>query len=418
MRGLQSDANTDLFQLALGLARPWTISDVVFSKDEGKLDIYVIFPKGTRFPCPHCSQEHGVYDTVERTWRHLNFFQYEAYIHAHVPRIKCTQEGKVRQLDVPWARSGSGFTLLFEAFAMELAQAMPLTTVGEIVGEYDKRIMRIVTYYVNTARETVDMSAVTAVGIDETSKAKGHDYVMTAIDMHESKVLFVTEGKDNTTVQRFSQDLVAHGGQPENITQACIDLSPAFIKGVSEQLPNADIVFDRFHVMKLVNDALDSVRREERKDNPLLAGSRYAWLHNPNTATEKQTMQLQTLTTLHLKTARAYRIRLALKDVYDMQDATKALVALNKWYFWVTHSRIPQMIQVAKSIKAHWIGVINYFDTRISNGKTEGINSIIQTIKRRARGYPNTVNFITIIYLICGKLIFDLPQVCGVTHSK
>jgi transposase len=234
---------------------------------------------------------------------------------------------------------------------MELSSAMALTTLGGIVNEHDTRLMRIIRHYVNQARDQVDMSQVCTLGVDETSNAKGHDYVSTFIDIPQSRVLFVTHGKDNTTVKRFSEDLHTHGGNVERIEEVCADLSPAYQKGVSEYLPNAEIVFDRFHIMKLVNEALDAVRRAEQKENPLLTGSRYAWLHNPETATEKQTERLQTLTKLNLKTVRAYQIRLALRDVYEIRDAKIATAALKRWYFWATHSRIEPVKKAENTIQ-------------------------------------------------------------------
>lgn len=349
MLGLQTHNQTDLFRLALGLEAPWQVNDIVFSKEEGRLDIYLSYAKGSKFSSACCEISTGVYDTVERTWRHLNFFQYETYLHVKLPRIKC-KCGKIKNVSVPWARPGSGFTLLFEAFVMELARAMPLSAAGEIVGEYDTRLMRIVEHYVQKAREKENMKSVQVVGIDETSKAKGHDYITVFIDILQSKVLYATEGKDSQTIGRFAKDLAIHGGYAGNIEQACTDLSPAFKKGVADHLPGAEIIFDRFHVMKLVNEALDRVRRQEQKDNQLLLGSRYAWLHNPETATQKQLKQLESLTQLNLKTARAYQIRLALKDIYDMRYGARAERALKKWYYWATHSRIQQSLRWLKPL--------------------------------------------------------------------
>jgi transposase len=408
----------DLFQLALGLQDPWQVKEITFSEEPGRLDIYITHTKGAQFPCADCQQLLGVHDTVDRTWRHLNFFQYETYLHARLPRIQCDACQTTKNVPVPWARPGSGFTLLFEAFVMELAQAMALAAVSKIVGEHDTRLMRIASHYVNQARGNLDMSSVRLIGTDETSQAKGHNYVTTVLDLEQKRVLFATPGRDNTTIKRFVKDLKVHNGQPEQIEQACADLSPAYQKGITEQLPNANIVYDRFHVMKLANEALDQVRRAEALENPLLKRTRYAWLHNPETATDKQTEQLKALTKLNIKTVRAYQIRLALRDVYEIRDRELAKKALKRWYFWATHSRIEQIIKAAKTIKAHWDGILAFFKSRIANGLAEGINSIIQLIKRRARGYQNTDNFITMIYLACSKLDFNLPQVCGVTHGK
>ena len=418
MSSPHQNGQTALFQLALGIAPPWQVTDIVFSQEEQRLDIYLTYHRNLQFPCVSCKQLLFLYDTVKRTWRHLNFFQYDTYLHAEVPRVQCSDCRTTKNVAVPWARSNSGFTLLFEAFVMELAPAMALTTLGGIVNEYDTRLMRIIRHYVDQARATIDMSQVHTLGVDETSKAKGHDYISAFIDIPQARVLFATPGKDSSTVKRFEKDLHQHGGSVQQIKQVCADLSPAYQKGINEHLPNAEIVFDRFHVMKLVNEALDKVRREEQKDNPLLIGTRYAWLHNPETATGKQTDQLKQLTKLNLKTVRAYQIRLALRDVYEIRNGQLAEAALKRWYFWTTHSRIEAVIKVGKTIKAHWKGVVKFFDQRIANGLAEGINSVIQTIKRRARGYQNTDNFITMIYLSCSKLDFDLPKVTNLTHYK
>ena len=419
MLNLKTNNSNVLFQVALGLQNPWQISKVEFSKENGCLDIRLSHKTGAKFSCPNCGKMITSYDTRKRVWKHLNFFQYETYLSADLPRIKCSKCKITKNVSVPWARPNSGFTLLFEAFVMELAKAMPMSTVEKITNENDTRLMRIVTYYVEQAREKINMNQVSKIGIDETSKTKGHNYISTFIDFKEKKMLFATEGKDNTTVKRFKEDLEKHNGKAKNIKQACCDLSKAFIKGINEQLPNAEIIFDRFHVMNKVTKALDEVRRQEQTNNPILTGSRYAWLHNPETATSIQKEKLKTLTGLNLKTARAYQIRLTLRDIFEITDFTEAETALKKWYFWATHSKLKPIIKAAKTIKNHWQGILNFFKDRISNGLTEGINSIIQTIKRRARGYKNTGNFIIMIYLVLGKLNLNLPAVTGLaTHHR
>jgi len=412
------DSN-NLFQLALGLKDPWLVSEIKFCEKDNRLDVYLTHIKGSKFPCPECGQVLSAHDTVERTWRHLNFFQYETYLHAGLPRIKCVKCGITRNTETPWAKPNSGFTLLFEAFVVELSRAMPMTAVKGIVNENDTRLMRIVAYYVEKARKNVDMSKVKKIGTDETSTTKGHNYITTFIDLEKRKVLFAAKGRDNTTVKEFKDDLEQHNGKAKNITQACTDLSKAFIKGINENLTNAEIIFDRFHVMGKVTDAQDDIRRQEQKNNPILNGSRYAFLHNPETATDKQKEKLKTLTQLNLKTVRAYNIRLALRNIFEMTDPKQAEIALKQWYFWATHSRLKPMIKAAKTIKRHWQGILNFFKDRITNGLAEGINSIIQTIKRRARGYRNTDNFITMIYLVLSKLNFNLPKITGLaTHYR
>ena len=304
-----------------------------------------------------------------------------------------------------WARPGSGFTLLFEAFVMQLVKVMTVLAAGRIVGEHDTLLWRIINHYMELARSQADHSGVTRIGIDETSARRGHDYVTLFVDLTGRKVLFVTPGKDSATVAAFADDLRAHQGAPEAIGEVSIDMSPAFIKGVALQLPEASVTFDKFHVTSLVGDAVDQVRRDERKDHSELTGSRYVWLKNPGNLTVTQQGMLATfdLPHSHLKTARAYRIRLAFQDLY-LQPPDQAKPYLDKWYFWATHSRIQPIIDLARTIRRHQAGILRWFTSKINNGILEGINSLVQAAKAKARGYRSHRNFANIIYLIAAKL--------------
>ena len=398
----------DLFTNALGLQNPWKVKDVSFNLEESRLDIYISRTKGSKVTCPVCGKECSVHDSKERTWRHLNFFQYKAFIHCNVPRCKCNDHG-VKQVDVPWTRQGSGFTLLFEAFVMTLVRNMPVNAVAKLIDIYSDRIWRIIDHYVAKAYESIDFSEITTIGIDETSSKRGHNYITLFVDIDTSKVLYATEGKDSSTIESFKETFEAHNGNPLAVENVSCDMSKAFIKGVGEQFENANITFDKFHVIKRVNEAVDQVRREESKQNELLKGTRYIWLKNPENLTSKQQEEMEPLSKQNLKTLRAYNIKLNLQEFYEISDEEAALSHLKKWYFWATHSRLEPMKEVAYFIKRHWDGIIQYTKSKITNGVLEGTNSIIQSVKRRARGYGTTKHFISMVYLICSNLKFDLP---------
>jgi transposase len=403
--------DTDLFQLALGLASPWHVSSSDFNLEQKRLDIKIDFIRGSTFSCPECNlTELKAYDTVEKTWRHLNFFQHEAYLTARVPRVSCPHCGVRMINEIPWARRDSGFTLLFEAMVMTLAKSMAAKTIASFVGEHDTRIWRIIHHYVDQGREQADHSKVEHVGVDETSSKKGHNYVSLFVDLEKAQILFATEGKDASTVKRFQQDLVAHKGDPEAITEFCSDMSPAFIKGVADNFPKAHLTFDKFHIMKIINEAVDEVRRQEQKERPELARTRYIWLKNRNNLkqTQIETLEKLQLKKLNLKTSRAYHIRLNFQDFFT-QPLETAETFLNKWYFWATHSRLQPMKEAAYTIKRHWNGVLRWLHSRINNGMLEGFNSLVQSTKARARGYRTNRNLIAMIYLIGGKLNFGLP---------
>ena len=340
--------DTSLLQQALGLTPPWTVSRSDFDPEARRLDIQIDFTPGSRFACPTCGADGcPVHDTERTSWRHLNFFQHQAYLNARVPRIRCEQCG-VKKVGVPWARPGSGFTLLFEAMIMAMVPAMPVKAVARMVGEHDTRLWRVIHHYVNNARAASDASGVIRLAIDETSARGGQEFISLFVDIDRARVLFATEGKDAATVAAFAEDLTAHGGDPAAIAEVCIDMSAAFIKGVGENLPNAAITFDKFHAVKIINAAVDKVRREEVKSRPELKKSRYVWLKNATNLTGAQRETRDSLAKSNLKTARAYQIRLAFQDLYDQPSTQAAADHLKRWYFWATHSRLEPIIEAAR----------------------------------------------------------------------
>lgn len=401
--------DTELLQAALGLGTPWSVSASRFDEAARRLDIDIAFSKGARFACPSCGAAGcPAYDTDAMTWRHLSFFQHQAYLHARVPRVRCQACG-IKRVTVPWAREGSGFTLLFEALVMTLVASMPVARVARTVGEHDTKLWRIVHHYVEQARAQADHGAVSRVAFDETAARRGHDYVSLFVDLDQARVLFVVDGKDAATVHAFAEDLQAHGGDPAGVGEVCIDMSPAFIKGTAAYLPQAEITFDKFHAVKIVNEAVDEVRREEQKRRPELKRTRYVWLKNTTNLSAAQRDTLDSLTGSHLKTARAYQIRLTFQEFYQQPSRKAGEAFLKRWYFWATHSRLPPMIKAARTVKRHWNGILRWHDTHIANGILEGINSLVQAAKAKARGYRSSRNLKAIIYLVAGKLKISLP---------
>lgn len=401
--------DTSLLQMALGIAPPWAVSRSDFDPEARRLDIHIDFTPGSRFACPGCGAGNcPTHDTEQMTWRHLNFFQHQAYLHARVPRVRCDQCG-VKKIGVPWARPDSGFTLLFEALLMTLVSEMPVNAVARLVGEHDTRLWRVIHHYVARARERLDLSAVTRVAIDETAARRGQNYITLFVDIDQARTVFAVEGKDAETVAAFADDLRAHGGEPNAVSQVCIDMSAAFIKGTTDNLPDAAITFDKFHAVKIINEAVDQVRRAERKQHQQLAGTRHIWLSNPANLSQRQRAMLDRISLRHLKTARAYQIRLTFQELYQQRSLKAGAALLKRWYFWATHSRLPPMIEAARTVKRHWDGILRWFDSRIANGLIEGINSLVQAAKAKARGYRTTRNLKAMVYLLTGKLDLGLP---------
>ncbi len=418
----QDMTQQELFAAAIGVKSPWFIETINLDIEKGELNIEIDFERGSVFEYtdPDTGQRgsYKAYDTSQKRWRHMNFFQYRCYLSAWIPRVK-TPSGKVRQVQAPWEGVSSGFTLLFEALLLQLVKVMPVHQVSQMTGIYDNKIWDILHSYTEHCRQQEDYSQVKQVGVDETAARRGHDYVTLFVDMQEKKTIFVTEGKSNQTVVDFVSDLKAHGGQASNIREISCDLSPAFIKGVQENLPQAEIVFDKFHLIKIINQAVDNVRKQEVKTNPILKDCKYVVLKNQENFTAKQKQKYEELkmSKLNSKTFKAMQIRESFQQLYQCTQKEAFEVLLRKWYWWATHCRIEPIIEVAKTIKRHWTGIINWTNSRLTNGILEGFNSIFQAAKAKARGYRKTQTIMDIIYILTGKLDFSLINPYCATHT-
>uniref|UniRef100_E6QNR8 Transposase of ISCARN77, ISL3 family n=1 Tax=mine drainage metagenome TaxID=410659 RepID=E6QNR8_9ZZZZ len=403
--------STTLFGIALGLQAPWRVQEVSFGgleSSQKELHLHIGFERGSRFPdeqgkaCP-------VHDTVDREWQHLNFFEHHCFLHCSVPRIK-TSDGKVTTVIVPWARPESGFTLLFEAFAMALIEReMPVNRVAEILGVNPQRVWSLFNHWVAKARNADDVSSISQLGVDETSSRKGHKYVTLGVDIETSRVIHACEGKGKETLKNIQQHLESKGVTKEQITQISMDLSPAFIAGGTEFFPAAKITFDRFHIVKLLNEAMDKVRRVERREHDELKGHKYLFLKNKQNLSEKQRTSLADMIELFPNLGKAYRLKVLFNDLWEMRSKEAASAFLTDWCNEADEAKIPAFMAFAKTVKSHWSGIVHFVESRITNGVLEGINSKVQLAKRRARGYRNTGNFINMIYFLCGKLKFDYP---------
>lgn len=263
--------------------------------------------------------------------------------------------------------------------------------------------------YVHKARTYENFENISSIGLDETSRAKGHDYITLFVDLKKRRTIFITEGKDSGTIKDFVDDLRAHKGKASNIKEVSVDMSPAFKKGIKENLKDASVVYDKFHLIKHINDSVNEVRRAEAIKETILKGTRYIFLKNECNLTKKQkeTLKSLTISNMNLKTMRAYNIKKSFQDIYQANSKDEFITYLNKWYYWATHSKLEPMIKVAHMIKRHIDGIITWFDNKINNGILEGLNSVIQATKSKARGYRTFKNYKNIVYLITGKLDFS-----------
>lgn len=394
-----------LFTQALGLAAPWRVIHVDFQQAEGRI-VFTAENTAKRLSCPACgAADQPIHDRLPRRWQHLNFFQYKAIIEATVPRIGCQACGKTTQVAVPWARAGAGFTETMEAFIIALCSQMPVCAVARLLGVSDDRVWRVLDFHVDAARAREDYSAVCRISADERSARKGQRFLTLFCDLDARRLLFATQGRNAATFEAFADDLAAHGGDAKAITDVSLDLGAAYQAGAREHCPNAAVSFDPFHVVALANEALDQVRRAEVKQVSDLKHIRWGTLKDAANWTRKQIEQMHWLQRTNLQTARAWRLKQALREVFaGCRDLAQTEPLLDAWISWARHCRLAPFKRLAATIKKHRDGILEHFRSGLSNGFAEGINGRIQAAKARARGYGTDRHLITISYLICAHL--------------
>lgn len=310
----------ELFSQALGLETPWAVTEVQFDMVAHRLDLTVDFAEESRFPCPCCSQEDCPIHDTRPDLAAPGLLSTQTFLTVRVPRVTCPVCG-VHQGVMPWAREGTGCTILFETLLLNLARQMPVSGVATEARVHPDSVWRVLRHYVDPVMARQNLSGVTAVGLDECSKQKGYQYVTTFCDLDRAQVIFIAEGKEAATVGRFAASLVAHGGDPAQVTQVCCDIAPAYISGVETFLPNAAITFDRYHVMALLNQAVDEVRRQAALEVAGLTATRYLWLKNPEPLTATQRAELRAVKRLDLQTSRAYHVKLALRCFWTFRSS-------------------------------------------------------------------------------------------------
>jgi transposase len=396
-----------LFEAALGITKPWYVNGVDFDAAKKTLTISVDFVAGTRFPASGVAGVHPVHDTQIKRLRHLNFFQHECFLDVRTPRLKLP-DGKVVLFEPDWFGKLAGFTLLFEALVLAMAQQMTFAAVAKLVGESWHRVHAICSRYVDLALAEADLSEVTAVAIDETSCRRGHNYLTIAADMDERKVVFVTEGKDANTIAHFAEYLAAHKGTPGQVHSVSIDMSPAFINGVAKHLPNARITFDKFHVVAHASAAVDQMRRLEQHTDPSLKGLRWTLLKDRDRLSDESRADLDALIAqaASKRTSRAWLYREHLREILDRKQINVVSAMLKQWCTNVLRSKVEPMKDVARMIRRHFDGILAWTQTRQTNGFIEALNGLFQAAKRKARGYTRFTTMRTVLFLIAGKLDF------------
>lgn len=400
----------EILLLGLGIQAPWQLVEQHLDTDKQphELHLKVSAERGTRYACPVCGADCAAHDFQDKTWRHLNFFQHHCYVHANVPRVSCPEHG-VKLVEVPWARKGSAFTLLFEQAALALVREMPVNAAARIIEVTDKRLWRIVEHYVTQALALFDLSSVQAIGLDETASKRGQQYVTVFIDMErrDSPVLFVTPGNGKETVKAFSAFLSSHQGDPTQIREVVCDMSAAFLSAVAEQLPKARVTVDWFHIVQQFTLAVDEVRKTERRIKPLPKHLRWAVLKRGD-AEHLTTNQLKALAELidqGLDTATAWRVKERLRWVRQARTPQAARWRITRFINYASElvGESPLLEPVRRALKTLSLQaerVVRRWTSTYTNARLEGLNGLFQAARARARGYRNTQTFMMMIYMI------------------
>ncbi len=400
--------DTELYAQILGLRAPWQVTGVDLDRSAGSVTVHVAAPDGAAFTCPTCGKPASGYDRRRRRWRHLDTCQFTTVLEADVPRVRCVEHGVVT-VSVPWATPGSGYTLLFEALVIDWLKEASVQAVARQLRVTWGAIDRIMQRAVERGLARRQRQTPSRLCVDETSFQKRHEYVTVVTDPDSGHVLHVADDRKTESLEAFYVGL--DDAQRAGIRGVSMDMWAPYIAATRRHLPEADekIGFDKFHVAKLLGDAVDKVRRHEHRrltseGSDLLKGSKYAWLSRPENMTRDQRLHFSALRDSTLKTARAWAIREMAMGQWHYRSRTWAHKAWQRWLGWALRCRLPPMRSAALTIKRQLWGILNAIVLNLHNGHAESMNSRIQRLKQRACGFRSRDRFRSAILFHLGGL--------------
>lgn len=401
--------DTALYQYLLGLKSPWTVSRVNLDVKGQKVDVWAEHTEDASWQCPQCSKELPLYDHAEeRTWRHLDSCQFQTYLHARIPRVECGEHGVV-QVKVPWAEPRSRFTLLFERLAIDVLSQCDVSGATRILRISWDEAWGLMERAVKRGQERKAARVVRRIGVDEKAAAKGHRYLTLVCDLDKGTVEHVSEDRKQESLDGYYAGLSKK--QLKGIEAVAMDMWEPYIQATLARVPDAaeKIVFDRFHVMGHVGKAVDTVRKQEHRalmesGDETLKGSKYLWLYSRENVPDRRRNEFNALKRKELKVGRAWAIKEALRCLWDYVYPASGWKFWKHWHFWATHSRLDPIRKAAETVRSHIANILTYYQHRVTNAMSEGLNSKIQKIKSMACGFRNIENFKTAIYFHCGGL--------------
>jgi transposase len=396
------------YALLLGVGSPWEVKDVVLKLEAKRVEIELGWQWGAMAECPECGRGCSVYDCApERTWRHLDTMQFTTILRARTPRANCPEHG-VKTMRVPWAAPGGRFTLLFERFAIDVLRASAsVSQACGLLGIGWDAVQQIMERAVERGLDRRELEGLKHLGMDEKSFRRGHSYITLLTDLDQGRVLDVEEERTQEAAQGVWLTLTPQ--QKESVEAVAVDMWEPFVQTIRAEVPQADIVHDRYHVSAYLNEAVDKVRRHEHKEllaqgDETLTGSRQLWLYNPENFRPEQAAEFERLKDLNLKVARAWAAKELFSKFWEYASEGWARRFFKDWFGWVSRSRLQPMVEVAHLLKRHLENLLTYLKHHITNAVTEGLNSKIQSLKSAARGFRSFENYRIRILFFCGKL--------------
>lgn len=397
----------DLYARILGVERPWAVTDVKLDEKGKSVEVFLECEDDAP-RCPECGERAPKYDRRERRWRHLDTCQFQTLLVAQVPRVECKVHG-VKQVQVPWAEEGSRFTALMEALVIDwLQESASISSVArqlrlswdEVDGVMQRAVKR------GLAMRKVKLPS--AVGVDETSFQKRHEYV-TVVSARNGDVLHVADGRSKEELEKFWKGFTLE--ERRQVKSVAMDMWAPFIEATRSQVPDADqkIAFDKFHVAQHLGDAVNRVRAEEHRallarGDGRLKKTKYLWLKHPANIDRRAWKDFERLRASTLKTARAWALKETAMDLWRYRSRAWAERGWWNWNIWAVRSRLPPVKKVARMVKKHLFGILNAMTTGVTNARAEGINAVIQWVKYSARGFRNRERFRNAIYFHLGGL--------------
>lgn len=402
---------TSVLRKLVGIAELFVVG-AVWTVD-GDLSVEVR-PRWRKPRCGVCGSRGPVHDRNPlRRWRHLSLGRTTLWLVYAPRRVKCRHCCGIRVERVPWATHRGRFTAPFEELVAYLAQVTDRTRVTELTGIAWKTVGTIVERIVGERLSEERFDALRAIGVDEFSYRKRHRYVTVVVDHDRRRVVWAGEGRSAEVLGAFFEQLGAE--RRAAIEWVTIDMAGGYKKAIAAWLPQAEIVYDRFHVQRLASDAVDEVRRAIVRElggpeaGREVKNSRFVLLKNYGDLSAKERRRLASVQATNQRLYRAYLLKEALAQALDYRQPWRARRALEEWLAWASRSRLKPFIKLARTIRQHFEGILAYIHTRLTNGLVEGLNTKLRMIARRAFGFHSAEALISMLFLHCGGIELNPP---------